>query len=382
MSTRATSDRAAPRLLFSGYYGLGNAGDEAVLAGLLRGLREEGLAARITVLSANPAATEAWHGVRAVPRMRPAMLRAIWGCDILVSGGGSLLQDVTSVASLRYYLGVIQLAKLAGKPVAVAAQGMGPLLRPRSRQWVASSLNRVDLLAVRDAASAQLLRECGVTRSIQITADPAFLLGEEWTSGEVERARERMAPGGGPTVALALRDWPERDAAGWGVALCEALLRRGATPLLLPMHEPSDRYLAERLLQTVAERLPDAPPLSLLPPPKSLEDLLAGIAGCDALIGMRLHALLLAANAGVPVVAWSYDPKVDALMSRLNAEERSLPVDADPSQAAEMALTAIAHASGGSERSASETVEGLRREARRTVELLAELVRQHSGQSR
>jgi polysaccharide pyruvyl transferase WcaK-like protein len=91
------------RILFSGYYGLGNAGDEAVLAasvGLFRARRPE---AALAVLSGNPAATQAALGVEAAPRMKmPLVLAQIRRARLFLSGGGSLLQDRTSLKSLIY----------------------------------------------------------------------------------------------------------------------------------------------------------------------------------------------------------------------------------------------------------------------------------------
>ncbi|HEY7564663.1 MAG TPA: glycosyltransferase, partial [Acidimicrobiia bacterium] len=44
----------------------------------------------------------------------------------------------------------------------------------------------------------------------------------------------------------------------------------------------------------------------------------------DAVIGMRLHAVVMAAAAGVPVVALSYDPKVTSAMSSLGAADMAV----------------------------------------------------------
>jgi polysaccharide pyruvyl transferase CsaB len=322
-----------PKLLFSGYYGLGNAGDEAVLAGLLQGIKTLGWKTEATVLSADPALTERWHGVRAVPRMKPSLLRAVAGCDLLVSGGGSLLQDVTSQASLFYYLGVIGLARAMGKRVAVAAQGMGPLERPSSRRWTAAALNRCDLLTVRDEDSARLLREIGVKRSVAVTADPAFLLGSD--GGPVDFNGWTTVPSKPSYVGLALREWRDRDAVAWGSALCRELLKRGQAPLLIPMHEPDDRVLSER----IAERADGL--VRIAPKPDRLGSVLKEIARCDLLIGMRLHALLLAANFGVPFLAWSYDPKVTSFVRRAGNPRSLLPADVTPEGCADLAQDTI-----------------------------------------
>jgi polysaccharide pyruvyl transferase CsaB len=340
-----------PRLLFSGYYGLGNAGDEAVLAGLLRGLKTAGLDAEATVLSANPEETERWHGVRAVPRMKPSVLKAVAECDLLVSGGGSLLQDVTSQASLIYYLGIVALALGMGKPVAVAAQGMGPLRRPSSRFLTGAVAGRAKLITVRDEASACLLRDCGVRKAIHVTADPAYLLYDG-------AFRERAEP---KTVGLALREWPDRDAASWGAALCVALAARGFSPLLLPMHEPNDRALAEGIREKSGAEI--------APKPEKMEDVLQSIARCDLLIGMRLHALLLAANYGIPFLAWSYDPKVEALARGTGNPDSLLALDTPPDDCADLAWDRVRQPPD------FDRIRRMREDALQTAKLIANLAR-------
>jgi polysaccharide pyruvyl transferase CsaB len=340
-------------LLISGYYGLGNAGDEAVLGGLLEGMKQVGLDADVTVLSASPRLTEQWHGVRAAPRMKASLLQALARCDVLVSGGGSLLQDVTSFASLAYYLGIMVSAKAMGKKVVVAAQGMGPLNQSRSRRWVGWVLNRADLITLRDEDSATLLRACGVRRTLHVTADPAFLL----TSFQPRLRRAENL-----RVGLALRTWGDRDAAAWGIGVCERLLERGAQPLLLPMHEPSDRFLAEQIRQKIGAQV-EIPPV-----PQTMEDVLRTIQSCDVMVAMRLHALILAAGMGIPLLAWSYDPKVDALMGRIGEERGTLPLDVTPEDCADAALQAA------QTRMDERRIAQLRADALRTLELIAEVV--------
>ena len=115
-------------ILISGYYGFDNIGDESILRTLVTSLRERIPDCSLTVLSHDPAATREKYGVEAVERMSPlAIARAVRRCDMLISGGGSLLQDVTSSKSLHYYLAIIRFAQLLGKKVFIYSQGIGPI---------------------------------------------------------------------------------------------------------------------------------------------------------------------------------------------------------------------------------------------------------------
>ena len=118
-------------ILIAGYYGFHNAGDEAMLAGLRRAIRELRPDVTFTAISGTASQTRNLHGIRAVSR---SDLRAIWEAighaDLVMFGGGSLLQDVTSSRSLIYYLGLATMAWLRRKPVMFCAQGIGPVHAP------------------------------------------------------------------------------------------------------------------------------------------------------------------------------------------------------------------------------------------------------------
>ncbi len=238
-----------PRLLVSGYYGFGNAGDEAILAGLTEGLREQAPEAEVTVLSGNPSATQREHGVRAVSRgLGSAFLRGRES-DVLISGGGGLLQDATSWRSPLYYLTVMRLARAAGVRVACVGQGIGPLHRGFVRRLVRNGLSRVDAVAVRDQASQEALRELGVRRPVEVTADLAFLLPRptaEATASAWDKAG--LSEEGRPAVAIALRRPSGEPRAGLAASLArpisEACRRLGLHPVLLPMQPPADGELA------------------------------------------------------------------------------------------------------------------------------------------
>ena len=116
------------RIAISGYYGFGNAGDEAVLAATVAELERRLPQAELVVLSGDPRATSDLHGVEARPRWPLSSLTGvIRSADLLLSGGGSLLQNETSWASLAYYLLTLAIARKYRVPSVIHAQGLGPL---------------------------------------------------------------------------------------------------------------------------------------------------------------------------------------------------------------------------------------------------------------
>ncbi len=311
--------------LISGYYGCGNAGDEAVLAGVQATFAAMGSnRPELAVLSQNPESTMALHGLPAVPRMNAgAVIAAIRRSRLLLSGGGSLLQDTTSLHSLLYYLLVARAAPVLGTPLMFYAQGIGPLHRPASRKLVSITANRAACITVRDPASAQLLKDLGVHRPVEITADPAFALqpAPECTLQMVRQLEGLNTDE--PYIIVAMRPWKGAPASRFAPLLLALQARCSMKICLLPMQHPIDRiYAQEAALATgAAERFHV---LQLPYPPAVLLRLLQG---AQAVVAMRLHALILAAAAGVPPIAISYDHKVEALMKRLGCPDDILQFD-------------------------------------------------------
>jgi len=116
---------ASRQALLCGYYGEHNIGDDALLAALLQQL-PSGWTPLVTGYDQAELAQR--FGVATCPRRSlKAVLAALGGCQALILGGGSLLQDATSWRSLIYYLALIGAARLSGKPVLLWGQGLGPL---------------------------------------------------------------------------------------------------------------------------------------------------------------------------------------------------------------------------------------------------------------
>lgn len=289
------------KLLISGYYGFGNLGDEALLAGLVSRLEARGH--HVTVLSGAPAKTRALHGVAAKHRYR-SVLPALAACDVLISGGGGLLQDKTSSRSLVYYLALLRIAKRLRKGAVVYAQSVGPL-SDKGRAQLRYALKNVPV-AVRDEASQKLLASLNIES--QLTADSALLL---------EPPAETGADPSHPVLLVPRYGYP--DITDGLVRVGRALRSKGIAVAAVSAQANEDEGELERLRTNI----PELKVMTASTP----TDLLAIISHSDYVVSARLHGLILAAVAGVDFCGVVYDPKVAAFLSEAGAPSFALPLN-------------------------------------------------------
>lgn len=316
----------------SGYYGYGNLGDDAILHAISHQLYSPEQPVRLTVLSRHPKETARQYGLPAVQRFSPlAVFRTLRRSDVLISGGGSLLQDKTSTRSLMYYLSVIRLAKLLKKPVFLYANGIGPLNQTHSRKQVRKCLEICDKITLRDQASLEELRSLGIVRQdIDITGDPVFTLKPDHAP-EIT-LKSLGVPEGAKAVGISVRSLPSaehfiEEFAG----LCDRLSREdGKTIVFLVMQESEDEGVSEQIRERMTQ------PSYLAKTPGDPEGMLSLIREMEMLVSMRLHTLVFAANVNVPVVGCVYDPKVAAMLEMLGMPSCGTPDDMDADAAYEV----------------------------------------------
>ena len=337
-------DRAGrgTHVFLAGYYGHANLGDDAILHVTLEELRRRIPALSVTVVSGNPTATRTTADVDAVDEHDvPAIVRAAERCDAIVLGGGGLFHDyhgvdeATTFSRLHWGLTFCAmfpaLAAMLGKPFVVHAVGVGPLATDAGRRYTRLTFDRADVATVRDEASAALLADLGVDPGrIAVTADPAVLIA----TAPADLVATRMS-GLGITasrrrIGVALRSWgtPEAEA-HWQTTLATALDRiittLGADVVFVAFQAadgaaPGDRDCARRVSALMSHQ--DA--IHVVDAELWPTEMQGVLATCDVVVAMRLHAVLLAANAAVPVVALAYDPKVTAATRALGLEDYAI----------------------------------------------------------
>ncbi|MBZ9752584.1 polysaccharide pyruvyl transferase CsaB [Deinococcus sp. HMF7604] len=298
------------KVTVSGYYGFGNTGDEAIALAITRELRKYG--ASPLLLSNTPEETARTYGCESEARMQPAaVLGALVRSGVLLSGGGGLLQDKTSARTLTYYLAVIRLGKLLRRRVVVFNQSVGPLSAQGGRK-VAAALRGVQVI-VRDQGSVDTLAALGV--QAQLGGDPALLLPP--TPGlRRDPMRVVVAPRGDVTEATErLRDV---------VRALQAEGRRVTALSFMPDHDDE-----------AAHSLGADEVLSTRDPQVALD----AIAGSGYVVGVRLHAVILAAASGTPFSGIAYDPKVQGFCTDAGAPAHAVALD--PGRVADEALRRV-----------------------------------------
>lgn len=146
----------AKKALISGYIGFSNFGDDAMLEVLSDYLKSKDY--EITALSADPKLTKETFKINSVYyKDFFGIIKEILRNDVIISGGGNLIQNETSNLSLFYYLFIIFISKIFMKKVILFSQGIGPVKGKFQEGLVKSVLRKADLITVRDIYSQRIL---------------------------------------------------------------------------------------------------------------------------------------------------------------------------------------------------------------------------------
>ena len=315
-----SKEKAANRvfdIMLSGYYGYANSGDDALLDAVIKALRKERNDLSILVLSRNPQETMRDYGVFSIHRLNFFRVRRYMKkTRLIVYGGGSHMQDNTSTRSLVYYTFLIHMAKFMGMRVMLYGNGIGPLSKARNVQKARRALNICDYISLRDPESLAYIKTIGVkNQNVALSIDPVFSLEQEIISLDVlGKESEFAALREGSFFIISLRPWQDNEPAfveKMAVIINYAAKKYSLTPILIPL-----QMMDVSILRETAKRL-DCQSV-FLTKVYDYKIITAIISRAEFAICMRLHALIYAAGAGLPIIGLVYDPKVSNFISYMN----------------------------------------------------------------
>ncbi len=252
------------------------------------------------------------------------LVRVIRSVDVVVLGGGTLVQDKLGISPLRgmipYAFQITRLARIFGKPVVTLPIGVDELNTKLGRFLAGRLLNAVDHLAVRDSVSYRLASLYGgiKTSDINLGADPAYLIGDSVGEEEVWAIANKHTKYNLPSryVAVSLVNESavnERHLEALVDTFHCILGDTGLGLVFVPMDRREEEEL--RLFRSILERLDPKyhDRLRILSPDTNVFAVAGVIRGAELLIGMRLHAMILGVGH-VPIVGISRTTKTDTLL--------------------------------------------------------------------
>jgi polysaccharide pyruvyl transferase WcaK-like protein len=342
-----------PRVAIWGWYGYKNTGDDALAATIAWGLQEFLAPRRLDMIATErlvlgrSAPVRYLRAVRGLSRIQHYVRIAL--ADLHIIGGGSGLHDNCGLGLLRLRLALIRANALLGGRTAGIGMSLGPIRTPGGAALLRRVLDRSVLMCVRDRRSVDMARsfDADLAAKVRLTMDPAVLVDRVG----LPPAR-RLGRREGPLVLVSPCDYHRiyhGESGGDEVRrrrLGECLRRvcdeTGAFVRLLVMNG-SGHIGDEAACRAIAEFLPhdrveivgyDPNPLFAF---QVIQD-------SDLVLGMRLHSLIYAYAASVPMVVLNYHVKVEDFVRMVGGDERWM-VDAhdfEPGTLARLVADALA----------------------------------------
>lgn len=315
LKRRKAEDRLFDVALF-GYYGYDNSGDDALLKSVINSLRREKEDIKILVLSKKPKETMKEYNVHSIYRYNIFDIMKYFKISrVLIYGGGSLIQDLTSTRSLVVYTTLLKIGKKYGLKTMLYGNGIGPITKDRNRERAREVLDKCDYISLRDPDSLEEIRKLGVTNpNINISVDPVFSLEKD--NGDIikEIIKKEKIDINKKYFIVSLRQWKynEADFSKKMARIINTIVDKyDIYPLYMPMH-PSDNVIIKEIINKAKTEY------VLIDTEYEVSQLMGIASLAEFSLCMRLHALIYSVSVKVPVIGLVYDPKVESFIEYID----------------------------------------------------------------
>lgn len=279
---------------------------------------------------------------RLIPRRWRPLLQAYLGSNLVVSKPGGFLYSSGKGLSLLLSLYTLGLAILAGKPVYMFPQSLGPFLRPWEGFITKRILKRMRIVMTREIISFRQLQDWGLSsRSSHLVPDLAFAypgasvcLAKEWLRDNMGLGYERGIPLLGMTVINWEAQNPDFNLQAEYESACSEAARffveqyAGRVILFPQVWGPSPSQDDRVPTRRIASRLCDLSSSVFMIEEPIRPNLLKAIYGLmDIFIGTRMHSNIFAMSEGVPVIAIGYQPKTEGITKMVSLERWAINID-------------------------------------------------------
>jgi colanic acid/amylovoran biosynthesis protein len=311
------------------------------------------------------------------------LLQAYLDADLIISCPGNFFVSGSGIG-LPLFLAFFSFGYgwIAGKPLYMLQQSIGPFRQRweyQAAQWL---FERVRIIAVRDDRSSQTLVAAGLEEArITMLPDAAFLYQGAGNPlrllDEIAQVPSTQRPFVGATVIdFAIQNRLFGRQGAYENALVSALIafvtRHGGTVFLFPQvtgpsQAEDDRIPSRRVSSALRER---GVSVVLIDATWSPDELQTAYGQMDIFVGTRLHSNIFALTAGTPVVAIAYFYKTYGIMQMLDLSEWVLDIRTITDQELVQRLELLWQQRATLRRHMGDVLPQLQQEARRACELI------------
>lgn len=249
--------------------------------------------------------------------------------DIVIDiAGGDSFADIYGDRRMFQTLLQKYLVHLAGRPLVIAPQTIGPFVKPLWRRLSLGTIKRSAVVCTRDQKSTAFLREMGYKGEAIEASDVALRLPYDTPSPAVEGARPKV----GINVSGLLMAGGYTGKNELGLTSDYPSLIRDLISGFLQHEDDCEVHLIGHVVPTVRGGVEDDyqaclnlqaefPEVTVAPPFETPSEAKTYIAGLDFFMGARMHACIAAFSSGVPVVPMAYSRKFEGLFGTLGYKQ-------------------------------------------------------------
>jgi tetratricopeptide (TPR) repeat protein len=192
---------------------------------------------------------------------------------------------------------------------------------------------------VRDSGSWQVLESTTApVKAVEVTADPCFRLPNASLT-TTELLAKYGIKADGHILGIQLRHWNhdtqnlKTDPNKWESEVAQALdtfvARKGVSVVFIPFQQSADWAFSDDrpVLQRVRSQMQHSEKTYLLEGDLKPGEISSIIAGCDLVLAMRFHSVILSVKNAVPCVALAYSLKVKTAMESSGLGQFALGLD-------------------------------------------------------
>lgn len=298
------------------------------------------------------------RAVRTVPKELAHIIRSaqlLRTLDRVVIAGGGALDDYWGGPWGHPWtlLKFAALSRVFGVPFIYLSVGLCSLHYPLSRWFVGWSLRLAQYRSFRDQGSqtASEAQFHGISSAVWPDLAYGYSLPHMLVQRKDRSRDAQLRIAVNPIAFLDPRVWPVKDEQRYRryfdqlVQVLKRLMWEGHR-LTLFTTDGIDAQTSGDLRDALEAELSYAGQLTVLPDPpeQTCEVLLQNLCDADVVIASRLHGVILCHLIALPVVAISFDRKVDVHMNEIGQSDYCMSIDSFTSDTLSQRLTSIVHA--------------------------------------